>query len=178
MQRPSKTKSDPRRQPPRASMLPVLAVSAAMITLPATVAATSRNAPAKPAAITPTGPITGAPVVIAMAFSDIAAAPGMSAPWLATPAVPELLAAPEETRFSVVPEGVDVVGDAITRANRSVERLSDISDSDRTFENTVAALTSLLEPLLIIFLGTVIGTIVMAMFLPIFNMAGVVGGLE
>ncbi len=140
MQRHNKTRLDARRHVSSASILPVLAVSAAVITLPATVAATSKNAPTRPAAITPTGPITGAPVVIAMTFPDIATAPGMSAPWLATPTVPELLATPEETRFSVVPAGVDVVGDAISRANRAVERLTDVSDSDRTFENTVAAL--------------------------------------
>jgi len=39
----------------------------------------------------------------------------------------------------------------------------------------VANLTSLLEPLLMIFLGVVIGGVVIAMYLPIFNMAGAVG---
>jgi type IV pilus assembly protein PilC len=39
----------------------------------------------------------------------------------------------------------------------------------------VANLTSLLEPLLMIFLGLVIGGVVIAMYLPIFNMAGAVG---
>jgi type IV pilus assembly protein PilC len=36
-------------------------------------------------------------------------------------------------------------------------------------------LTSLLEPLLMIFLGVVIGGVVIAMYLPIFNMAGAIG---
>lgn len=49
---------------------------------------------------------------------------------------------------------------------------------DVEIENTVGSLTDLMEPLIIVFLGGIIGTIVMAMFLPIFNMAGVVGGLE
>jgi type IV pilus assembly protein PilC len=40
----------------------------------------------------------------------------------------------------------------------------------------VAALTSLMEPLLICFLGIVIGGIVMAMFLPIFELSSVAGG--
>jgi type IV pilus assembly protein PilC len=39
----------------------------------------------------------------------------------------------------------------------------------------VANLTSLLEPLLMIFLGVVIGGVVIAMYLPIFNMAGAIG---
>jgi len=39
----------------------------------------------------------------------------------------------------------------------------------------VSNLTSLLEPLLMIFLGVVIGGVVIAMYLPIFNMANAVG---
>ncbi len=39
----------------------------------------------------------------------------------------------------------------------------------------VANLTSLLEPLLMVFLGVVIGGVVIAMYLPIFNMASAVG---
>jgi type IV pilus assembly protein PilC len=48
---------------------------------------------------------------------------------------------------------------------------------DTECDATVASLTSLIEPLLIVFLGVIVGGIVMAMFLPIFNMAGVAGGL-
>ncbi len=55
-------------------------------------------------------------------------------------------------------------------------KVSDFYDVE--IENTVASLTDLMEPLIIVFLGGIIGTIVMAMFLPIFNMAGVVGGLD
>ncbi|OGP90858.1 MAG: pilus assembly protein PilC [Deltaproteobacteria bacterium RBG_16_47_11] len=40
---------------------------------------------------------------------------------------------------------------------------------------TVANLTSLLEPFLMIFLGVVIGGVVIAMYLPIFNMASAIG---
>ena len=45
-------------------------------------------------------------------------------------------------------------------------------------EATVAALTSLIEPMLIVFLGVVVGGIVMAMFLPIFQLGAVAGGLQ
>jgi type IV pilus assembly protein PilC len=45
-------------------------------------------------------------------------------------------------------------------------------------EATVAALTSLIEPMLIVFLGVVVGGIVMAMFLPIFQLGAVAGGLN
>ncbi len=47
---------------------------------------------------------------------------------------------------------------------------------DNEIDNTVEALTSLMEPALIVFLGVVIGGLVMAMFMPIFKMAEAVGG--
>ena len=43
-------------------------------------------------------------------------------------------------------------------------------------ENAVKAMTSLIEPLLMVFLGGIIAVLVIAMYLPIFNMADVVGG--
>jgi type IV pilus assembly protein PilC len=45
-------------------------------------------------------------------------------------------------------------------------------------EATVASLTSLIEPLLIVFLGVIVGSIVIAMFLPIFQHGAVAGGLQ
>jgi len=45
---------------------------------------------------------------------------------------------------------------------------------DAEVDNLVSALTSLMEPLLICFLGIVIGGIVMAMFLPIFQLSSVI----
>lgn len=53
-------------------------------------------------------------------------------------------------------------------------KIADFYDTE--IDSTVDSLTSLMEPMLIVFLGVVIGSIVMAMFLPIFNLAGVVGG--
>ena len=40
--------------------------------------------------------------------------------------------------------------------------------------NAVDALSSLLEPLIIVFIGVVVGTMVIAMYLPIFKMAAVI----
>jgi type IV pilus assembly protein PilC len=40
-------------------------------------------------------------------------------------------------------------------------------DSDEEVDNAVTAMTSLLEPVMIIFLAVVVGAIVIAMFLPI-----------
>ncbi|MFQ3224258.1 MAG: type IV pilus assembly protein PilC [Lentimonas sp.] len=52
-------------------------------------------------------------------------------------------------------------------------KVSDFYDSE--IDTLVAALTSLMEPLLICFLGVVVGGIVMAMFLPIFQLSSVIG---
>jgi len=44
---------------------------------------------------------------------------------------------------------------------------------EREVDDAVAALSSLIEPLMIVFLGGVVGTMVIAMYLPIFKMAAV-----
>lgn len=44
---------------------------------------------------------------------------------------------------------------------------------EREVDDAVEALSSLIEPIMIVFLGTIIGTMVMAMYLPIFKMAAV-----
>jgi type IV pilus assembly protein PilC len=46
---------------------------------------------------------------------------------------------------------------------------------DAEIEATTAALTSLIEPLLIAFLGIVVGGMIVALYLPIFNIATLVG---
>lgn len=46
---------------------------------------------------------------------------------------------------------------------------------DREVDMTVSALASLIEPLLIVVLGIVVGTIVICMYLPIFMMSSIVG---
>jgi type IV pilus assembly protein PilC len=45
---------------------------------------------------------------------------------------------------------------------------------DEEVEATLAALTSLIEPMLIVVLGVIVGGIVIAMFLPIFKLNDVV----
>ena len=52
-------------------------------------------------------------------------------------------------------------------------KISDFYDDQ--VNATVSGLTSLIEPLLIVFLGVVIGGIVICMFLPIFKLSQVVG---
>lgn len=65
-------------------------------------------------------------------------------------------------------------GEQTGNVDGMMNKIADFYDNE--IETTVEALTSLMEPILICVLGVVIGSIVMAMFLPIFNMADVVGG--
>lgn len=67
-------------------------------------------------------------------------------------------------------------GEATGNVDGMMTKISDFYDVE--CDATVAALTSLIEPLLIVFLGIVVGAIVMAMFLPIFELGAVAGGLQ
>ena len=63
------------------------------------------------------------------------------------------------------------------RSGRIDEMLESVAETyDDEVETTLATLTSLMEPFLMVFLGVVIGGIVVAMFLPIFKLGTVVGG--
>lgn len=64
-------------------------------------------------------------------------------------------------------------GEQTGNVDGMMNKISDFYDAE--IETIVESLTSLMEPLLICVLGIVIGGIVMAMFLPIFNLASVVG---
>ncbi len=62
------------------------------------------------------------------------------------------------------------------KSGRIDEMLESVADSyDEEVEAMLATLTSLMEPFLMVFLGVVIGGIVIAMFLPIFKLSSVVG---
>ncbi len=65
-------------------------------------------------------------------------------------------------------------GEQTGNVDGMMNKISDFYDAE--IETTVDGLTSLMEPLLICFLGVVIGGIVMAMFLPIFELSSVVAG--
>lgn len=43
------------------------------------------------------------------------------------------------------------------------------------FDNSVAQLSSLMEPIIMVVLGSIIGTLLVAMYLPLFNLGNVVG---
>jgi type IV pilus assembly protein PilC len=66
------------------------------------------------------------------------------------------------------------VGEATGALDTMLEKIADFYDKE--VDAAVEALTSMLEPLLMLFLGGAIGGLVVAMYLPIFSMAGAVGG--
>ncbi|AKC83215.1 secretion system protein [Verrucomicrobia bacterium IMCC26134] len=67
-------------------------------------------------------------------------------------------------------------GESTGNVDGMMTKIADFYDVEA--EATVASLTSLIEPILIVFLGIVVGGIVMAMFLPIFQLGAVAGGLK
>jgi type IV pilus assembly protein PilC len=65
-------------------------------------------------------------------------------------------------------------GEATGKIDVMFEKMADFWDEE--VEATLNALTSLIEPLLIVVLGVIVGGIVIAMFLPIFKLNDVVSG--
>lgn len=65
------------------------------------------------------------------------------------------------------------VGETTGALDAMLSKIADFYDDE--VDSTVANMTSLLEPMLMVFLGVVIGFIVVAMYLPIFKMAGAIG---
>ena len=66
-------------------------------------------------------------------------------------------------------------GESTGNVDGMMNKIADFYDVE--CEATVGALTSLFEPVLIVFLGVVVGGIVIAMFLPIFQLGAVAGGM-
>ncbi|MBM4272327.1 MAG: type II secretion system F family protein [Deltaproteobacteria bacterium] len=66
------------------------------------------------------------------------------------------------------------VGEATGALDAMLAKIADFYDDE--VDAAVAAMTSLLEPFMMVFLGGVVGGMIVAMYLPIFKMASVVGG--
>jgi type IV pilus assembly protein PilC len=78
----------------------------------------------------------------------------------------------EDPYFPPMIKHMSRAGEQTGNVDGMLVKVADFYDAE--VETLVAALTSLMEPLLITFLGVVIGGIVMAMFLPIFQLSSVV----
>jgi type IV pilus assembly protein PilC len=64
------------------------------------------------------------------------------------------------------------VGESTGSLDAMLNKIADFYDEE--VDATVAALTSLLEPMMMVVLGVLIGGMMVAMYLPIFKMAAVV----
>jgi len=66
------------------------------------------------------------------------------------------------------------VGEATGAMDAMLNKIADFYDDE--VDDAVGNLTAMMEPLLMVFLGTTVGGLVVAMYLPIFKLAGAVGG--
>ena len=66
------------------------------------------------------------------------------------------------------------VGEATGAMDAMLNKIADFYDDE--VDDAVSAMTAMMEPLLMVFLGTTVGGLVVAMYLPIFKMASAVGG--
>ncbi len=62
------------------------------------------------------------------------------------------------------------VGEATGNLDKMLEKVADFYEGE--VETTVAGMTKLIEPLLLVFMGGMVGGIMIAMYLPIFKLAG------
>jgi type IV pilus assembly protein PilC len=67
-------------------------------------------------------------------------------------------------------------GESTGKIDTMLEKMADFWDEE--IEAILDALTSLIEPLLIVVLGVIVGGIVIAMFLPIFKLNDVVSAAK
>ncbi|MEY4384991.1 MAG: hypothetical protein RLY20_274 [Verrucomicrobiota bacterium] len=97
---------------------------------------------------------------IKQASSDIERGEGISAALGKHPVFPNMLIR------------MCTAGEQTGKIDAMLERISDFLDDE--IETTLSGLTSLIEPILIVFLGVVVGGMVICMFLPIFKLSEVV----
>jgi type IV pilus assembly protein PilC len=60
------------------------------------------------------------------------------------------------------------VGEATGALDNMLNKIADFYDEE--VDAAVAALTSMLEPMMMVFLGTTVGFVIIAMYMPIFQM--------
>jgi type IV pilus assembly protein PilC len=66
------------------------------------------------------------------------------------------------------------VGESTGALDSMLEKIADFYDDE--VDQAVENLTAMIEPFMMVFLGTVIGGLVVAMYLPVFKMAGAISG--
>ena len=66
------------------------------------------------------------------------------------------------------------VGESTGAMDSMLGKIADFYDEE--VEVSVEGLTKLMEPIMLVVLGGIVGTILLAMYLPIFSIAGTAGG--
>ncbi|MFW5722279.1 MAG: type II secretion system F family protein, partial [Desulfohalobiaceae bacterium] len=66
------------------------------------------------------------------------------------------------------------IGESTGALDNMLGKIADFYDDE--VDVAVNTLTSLIEPVLIVFLGVIVGGLVVSMYLPIFKIAGTVAG--
>lgn len=66
------------------------------------------------------------------------------------------------------------IGEQTGNIDKMLSKIADFYEDE--VENAAGAMTSLMEPILMVVLGSIVAVIVIAMYLPIFNMASAAGG--
>ena len=78
----------------------------------------------------------------------------------------------EQSVFPILLVRMLQAGEKTGKVDEMMDNIADFYDDE--VETMLSGMTSLLEPMLMVFLGVLIGSIVLCMFLPIFKMAEVV----
>ena len=76
--------------------------------------------------------------------------------------------------FPVMVSSMVAVGEQTGTLDVTLDKISDIYDDE--VDSAIETMTSMIEPILIVVIGGVVGFIVIAMYLPIFSLANTVGG--
>ena len=66
------------------------------------------------------------------------------------------------------------VGESTGALDAMLEKIADFYDEE--VDQAVENLTAMIEPVMIVFLGIIVGGLIVSMYLPIFKMAGAVTG--
>ena len=66
------------------------------------------------------------------------------------------------------------VGEQTGALDQMCNKIADFYDEE--VDVAVSSLTSMIEPLMMVFLGGTVGFMIIAMYLPIFNIAGAISG--
>lgn len=79
----------------------------------------------------------------------------------------------ESSLFPKMVSSMVAVGESTGTLDESLKKVTEIYDDE--VDNAIAAMMTLIEPAMIVIIGGIVGFILIAMYLPIFDMAGTVG---